>query len=112
MGTIKAIFYGQDIIDQRGLIRPMPGRHLNRAGKTASHDRAGSHDIFPGPNFVLQDKDLGRQKPQNGRVVLGTDGKEGTTFASMWGLLGNPGVRSIFQWRRQAARCWKHAGPS
>jgi hypothetical protein len=73
MGTIKATFYGQDVIDQRGLIRPMPGRHLNRAGKTPSHDRAGSHDIFPGPDFVLQDKDLGRQKPQNGRVVLGTE---------------------------------------
>jgi WD40 repeat protein len=37
--------------------------------------------IFPGSDFVLQDKDLGRQKPQNSRVVLGTDGKGGTTVA-------------------------------
>ena len=29
--------------------------------------------FFLAQNFVLQDKDLGRQKPQNGRVVLGTE---------------------------------------
>jgi len=32
---------------------------------------------FPGPDFILRDKDL---KPEKGRVVLGNDGNGGTTF--------------------------------
>jgi WD40 repeat protein len=51
----------------------------------AQNQRPAAHDVvksFPGPDFILGDKDL---KQLNGRVVLGDDGNGGTTFAVFGG---------------------------